>query len=284
MFASSTVCPRRDRSAYSGRVTATPTKVAAFFDLDKTIIAKSSILAFSKPFFTEGLITRASVLQSSYAQFLFMLSGADHDQMERMRAYLTDMTAGWNVEQVKAIVAETLHDIVDPLVYAEAADLVADHKASGHDVVIVSASGEEVVTPIAAALGADRSIATRLTVEDGRYTGEVEFYAYGEGKVEGIRALADEFGYDLERCYAYSDSITDLPMLEAVGHPTAVNPDRALRRTANEKGWPVLVFSNPVSLRSRIAAPSTAMAAGAAVGLTALFAGAYTYSTRRKRK
>lgn len=259
-------------------------RVAAFFDLDKTVIAKSSALAFSRPFFAQGLITRRSVLQSSYAQFLFLLSGADHDQMERMRAHLTSMTAGWDVEQVRAVVAETLHDIVDPLIYAEAVDLIADHKARGHDVVIVSASGEEVVAPIAAALGATHSTATRMVVADGRYTGDLEFYCYGDGKVEAMRELAVSEGYDLAKCYAYSDSVTDLPMLEAVGHPTAVNPDRALRRAASESGWPVLSFSNPVSLRARLQTPSRSTVAAAAALLSgAAVAGVYTYGLRRRK-
>ncbi|WP_137725477.1 HAD family hydrolase [Prescottella subtropica] len=259
-------------------------RVAAFFDLDKTVIAKSSALAFSRPFFAQGLITRRSVLQGSYAQFLFLLAGADHDQMERMRAHLTTMTAGWDVAQVRAIVTETLHDIVDPLIYAEAADLIADHKARGHDVVIVSASGEEVVTPIAAALGATYSTATRMVVEDGRYTGELEFYCYGDGKVEAMRELAERHGYDLDHCYAYSDSVTDLPMLAAVGHPTAVNPDRSLRRAATEKGWPVLTFSNPVSLRARLqTSPRTTVAAGAAVLSGAAAAAALTYTLLRRK-
>ncbi|MFC9788088.1 HAD-IB family hydrolase [Rhodococcus sp. NPDC127528] len=259
-------------------------RVAAFFDLDKTIIAKSSTLAFSRPFFDQGLINRRSVLKSSYAQFLFLLSGADHDQMERMRTHLTNMCAGWDVEQVRAIVAETLHDIVDPLVFAEAADLIADHKLRGHDVVVVSASGEEVVTPIARALGATRAAATRMTVENGRFTGELDFYCYGEGKVEAMRELARTENYDLDRCYAYSDSSTDLPMLEAVGHPTAVNPDRALRREAAGNGWPILTFSNPVPLRDRFATRSTAaVATTAAVGLGAVLAGALTYGVLRRR-
>lgn len=147
-------------------------RIAAFFDLDKTVIAKSSALAFSKPFFAQGLLNRRAVLKSSYAQFLFMLSGADHDQVERMRAHIAAMCTGWDVEQIKAIVAETLHDIVDPLVFAEAADLIADHRLRGHDVIIVSASGEEVVTPIATALGATHSTASRMRIEDGRYAGE----------------------------------------------------------------------------------------------------------------
>src|SRR6266699_2486123 len=105
-----------------------PVRTAAFFDLDKTVIAKSSTLAFSKPFFDQGLINRRAVLKSTYAQFLFLMSGADHDQMDRMRSYITNMCTGWDVEQVKSIVGETLHDIVDPLVFAEAAELIADHR------------------------------------------------------------------------------------------------------------------------------------------------------------
>jgi HAD superfamily hydrolase (TIGR01490 family) len=260
-----------------------PVRTAAFFDLDKTVIAKSSTLAFSKPFFEQGLINRRAVLKSTYAQFLFMMSGADHDQMDRMRSYLTNMVAGWDVDQVKSIVAETLHDIVDPLVFAEAAELIADHKLCGRDVVVVSASGEEIVAPIARALGATHAMATRMVVEDGKYTGEIAFYCYGENKAEAIRQLAAREGYALEHCYAYSDSITDLPMLEAVGHPTVVNPDRALRKEAAARNWPVLTFTRPVSLRDRIPAPSgAAVATTAAVGMSALAAGALTYSLLRR--
>ena len=149
---------------------------------------------------------------------------------------------------------------------AEAADLIADHKLRGHDVVVVSASGEEVVAPIAQALGATHYSATRMAVEDGKFTGDLDFYCYGEGKVQAIRELAEANNYDLALCYAYSDSATDLPMLGAVGHPTAVNPDRALRKEAAGNGWPILTFSNPVPLRARIQTPSgTAVATTAAV-------------------
>ena len=263
--------------------TAPHARTAAFFDLDKTIIAKSSTLAFSKPFFAQGLLNRRAVLKSSYAQFIFLLSGADHDQMDRMRAHMTNMCTGWDVAQVKSIVNETLHDIVTPLVFAEAADLIAAHKLCGRDVVVVSASGEEIVAPIARALGATHAMATRMVVEDGRYTGEVAFYCYGEGKVQAIRELAAREGYPLEHCYAYSDSITDLPMLEAVGHPSVVNPDRGLRKEASERGWPTLTFSRPVSLRDRLPSPSgAAIATTAAVGISALAAGAVTYSLLRR--
>lgn len=265
------------------RIPEPPIRTAAFFDLDKTVIAKSSTLAFSKPFFEQGLINRQEVLKSAYAQFLFLMSGADHDQMDRMRSYITNMCTGWNVEQVKSIVNETLHDIVDPLVFAEAASLIADHKLCGRDVVVVSASGEEIVAPIARGLGATHAMATRMVVEDGKYTGEVGFYCYGEGKVDAIRELAAREGYALEHCYAYSDSITDLPMLEAVGHPTVCNPDRALRKEAASRGWPVLEFSRPVPIRTRIPSPSgAAVATTVAVSVSAVAAGALTYSLLRR--
>ena len=244
---------------------------AAFFDLDKTIIAKSSTLAFGKPFYQGGLINRRTVLRSAYAQFVFALSGADEDQMDRMRDYLTAMCAGWDVQQIRDIVTETLHEIIDPLVYNEAVELIAEHKAAGRDVVIISSSGDEVVRPIGEMVGADHVIATRMVVADGRYTGEIEFYAYGPHKAAGLLALAAERGYDLADSYAYSDSITDLPMLAAVGHPFVVNPDKGLRRAAGERGWPVLMFTNAVPLRERLSGlrPPQPVAGAAMVGAVA---------------
>ena len=240
---------------------------AAFFDLDKTIIAKSSTLAFGRSFYNGGLINRRAVLRTAYAQFVYLAGGADHDQMERMRQFLSAMATGWDVEQVKEIVGETLHDLIDPLIYSEAAALIAEHKAAGRDVVIVSTSGSEVVEPIAEMLGADLAIGTRMAVgEDGKYSGEIEFYAYAENKAKAIVELAAERGYDLSRSFAYSDSATDVPMLEAVGHPYAVNPDRTLRREATAREWPILVFDKPVALRSRVGE----LAARPAVSGTAL--------------
>jgi HAD superfamily hydrolase (TIGR01490 family) len=255
------------------------TCAAAFFDLDKTVIAKSSTLAFGRPFFQGGLINRRAVLKGAYAQFVFSLAGADADQMERMRQQITAMTTGWDVAVVHEIVRETLHEIVDPLVYAEAADLIDAHRAAGRDVVIVSSSGAEMVEPIGEMLGVDRVVATRMVIRDGRYTGEVDFYAYGENKAAAMREIAAEEGWDLAECWAYSDSVTDLPMLEAVGHPTAVNPDRGLRRIAAERDWPVLGFTRPVSLRSRFSGARTPMVTGAAVG--AAVVGLTWYARRR---
>jgi HAD superfamily hydrolase (TIGR01490 family) len=267
----------------SGSSESPQTGVAAFFDLDKTIIASSSALAFSKPMLRHGLISRRAALKSAYAQLVFSLSGADEDRTERMRAEISALCAGWDVAQVSAIVNETLHDIVDPLVYAEAAELIASHKERGHDVIVLSAAGQEVVHPIAAMLGIGRSVATRMEIIDGRYSGEVEFYCYGEQKAVAAKQLASDHGYDLAACYAYTDSSTDVPLLEVVGNPHAVNPDRTLRRVATERDWPILTFTNPVSLRSRIPTPSaTAVAFG--VGIGAVAAGMTWYGLARRKR
>jgi HAD superfamily hydrolase (TIGR01490 family) len=263
-------------------------RAAAFFDLDKTVIAKSSTLTFSKSFYRGGLISRRAALRTAYIQFVFLAGGADHDQMERMREYLSALCKGWNVAQVKELVAETLHDLIDPIIYDEAASLIEEHHAAGRDVVIVSTSGAEVVEPIGEMLGADRVVATRMVVgEDGCFTGEVEYYAYGPTKAEAVQELAASEGYDLARCYAYSDSATDVPMLEAVGHPYAVNPDRALRREAAAREWPVLVFDKPVRLKQRLPAftlpARPALVAAVAVGAAAVTAGVVWYAGRRRR-
>jgi HAD superfamily hydrolase (TIGR01490 family) len=260
-------------------------RAAAFFDLDKTIIAKSSTLAFGRPFFHGGLINRRAVLKASYAQFVYLVAGADEDQMDRLRDYMAALCTGWDVRQVRDIVTETLHDIVDPLIFEEAAALIEEHKSLGRDIVIVSSSGEEVVGPIGEMVGADHVIATRMVVTDGRYTGEIEFYAYGPNKASAIVDHARRMGYDLDACYAYSDSATDLPMLETVGHPAVVNPDRALRRLAVQRGWPVLTFSRAVSLQSRLAGmrtPAGPVVAGTAVGVGAAVVGIAWYAARRR--
>ena len=259
------------------------TRSAAFFDLDKTIIAKSSTLAFSRPFYQGGLLSRRAVLRSAYAQFVFAGSGADHDQLEKMRAYLTNMVTGWDVDVVRQSVAETLHSIIDPLVFEEAVDLIEEHRAAGREVVIVSASGSEVVEPIGEMLGVDHVIATALVVEDGRYTGDVGFYAYGRNKALAMKRLAEQRGYDLAESYAYSDSETDAPMLEAVGHPYAVNPDKALRKIAEDNGWPILTFARPVALRRRLGL-DTRVGKAAALAVVASAVGAITVALVSRRK
>jgi hypothetical protein len=171
-----------------------------------------------------------------------------------------------------------MDEVIDPIVYDEALELIREHQARGRRVFIVSASPEEVVVPLTDYLGADEAIATRpRTDPSGRYTGEIEFYSYGPFKAEAMRRVAERDGLDLDACWAYSDSATDIPMLEAVGHPVAVNPDRGLAEYAAEQGWEVRIFAEPIRLRSRVSMPAPAATAAVSGGLAALIGGAVAW-------
>src|SRR5690242_10283864 len=137
----------------------TPVAAAAFVDLDKPSLAGSGALAFRRPFPPEGLIPRRAVPPSGYAQALLLVAGADASTMDRLRERITTLCAGWDVAQVREVVAQALHETVEPLVYAEAQALIAEHRTQGDEIVVLSASGQEVVEPIAAMIGADRCLA-----------------------------------------------------------------------------------------------------------------------------
>lgn len=271
--------PDSPRTAPTGGP-AVPLRPAAFFDLDKTVIATSAATAFARPFVLGGLLTRRAAVRSAGAQVAFLLGGATEGRTERVRAQLSAMVAGWDVERVSTIVAANLNAAIGGVLHAEAVDLVQQHHAAGHDVVVVSASSEELVRPVAGLIGADEVIASRMAVADGRYTGEIAFYAYGPAKAEAMRDLARRRGYDLAESSAYTDSVTDVPMLEAVGHGFVVNPDRALRARAQQEGWTVLRFRRRVLLRrarrSRRPGPSGARDRHPAVWVGAAVAAALT--------
>ncbi len=244
---------------------------AAFFDLDKTVIAKAALLAFSPTFRRAGILSWWLVLRALWGQVVFRYLGADESRMAKLRTSALRVASGWDQQHVRRLVVEALEQVVDPIVYHEALDLISDHYAQGHRVYVISASPEEIVVPLAGYLGVDEALATRAELDgDGRYTGRVEFYCQGPNKAVAIREIAARDGLDLTASYAYSDSITDLPMLEAVGHPVAVNPDRDLARAAAQRGWPVRRFQHGVSIRNRIAATTSnqrVAAGGTMVGI-----------------
>ena len=263
---------------------------AAFFDLDKTVIAKASIVAFGRPFYRGGLINKRTVLRALYAELVYLHLGASEQKLNQIRESVLRLIRGWHSDRVREIVAEAIEGIVEPIIYAEAADLIDFHHEHGRLVVIVSASPEEIVAPLSRFLGADEFIASQARVDaEGRYTGSMQFYAFGPFKAEAMDALAAERGIDLAASYAYTDSYTDLPMLEAVGHPVAVNPDRVLNRYAREHDFEVLHFSQTVSLWNRVRdrfgtvppRPAIAASAGAVVlGMVAAVAGWWLGSRR----
>ena len=257
--------------------TRTPARrlVAAFFDLDKTIIATSSAYAFGKEFMHNGLITPANALQISLAKATYMMMGQTSEQMDSSRDQLTAMVRGWKVDEVEHIVHETLHTVVTPAIYAEARELIDFHKAAGHTVVIISASAETLVRPIAEELGVDVIAATELEVIDGEFTGEILHYRKGPAKAEAVLEIAEELGIALEDSFAYSDSATDIPMLELVGHPVAVNPDRPLKKHALENSWDIRAFKDPVPLFTLPNAREVGIGAGVVAGVAAVVAAGF---------
>ena len=253
-------------------------RIAAFFDLDKTVIAKASMVAFSRPLQRAGMLPRRLMLKAAWGQLVYQMVGASPEKLEKLRRSVLQLTQGWDQAEISSIVRETLGDVIEPIVYDEALDRIRAHQSWGHKVFIVSASPEEVVAPIAQLLGVDEAIATRAELdEEGRYSGRTERYVYAEEKVVAITEVAERDGLDLDHCWAYSDSATDIPMLAAVGHPVAVNPDRELARAARQRGWKVEQFRLEVPLRERVPMPVPRHAAvgGGAVAAGTLAVGAW---------
>jgi HAD superfamily hydrolase (TIGR01490 family) len=253
--------------------------VAAFFYLDKTVIAKASMVAFSRPLQRAGMLSRRMMLRAAWGQLLYAQFGATPEKLEKLRESVLRLTKGWDQAEISAIVRDTLGDVIEPIVYDEALGRIRAHQAWGHKVFIVSASPEEVVAPIAQLLGVDEAIATRAELDDeGRYSGRTERYVYAEEKVVAMTEVAARDDLDLDHCWAYSDSATDIPMLAAVGHPVAVNPDRELAKVAKERGWMVEQFRLEVPLRERVPMPAPKHAAavgGGAAVVGALVGGAW---------
>lgn len=259
-----------------------PAMTAAFFDLDKTVIARASMIAFGKPFTRAGLLSRRVLVRALWGQLVYLWLGASEKKLIKTRDAALKLTRGWDQQKVRTIVREAIDEVIEPIVFEEALELIRMHQAEGRLVAIVSASPIEVVQPLSDHLGADLAIGTEAKIVDGRYSGELVRYAYGPAKADAIRELALERDIDLDASYAYSDSVTDLPMMELVGHPVAVNPDRPLLRIANEREWEVVRFEKPVRLRDRLPMPTaTQTAAGGGLGVLLTAAAIVWWRLRR---
>ena len=214
---------------------------AAFFDLDRTLLRRSSALALAPAFRRRGIITRRMMIEAAAWQVLFMLRGASHEAVRRAAEDGLLLLRGHTPEDMRELVAESMETVLRPLVYAQSLDLVERHRRRGEPVYIVSATLQEIVQAIADDFGFDGALGTVCEVIDGVYTGKAIRALHAEAKADCIRTL----DHDLAASTAYSDSHTDLPFLEAVGHPVAVNPDRALRKIAAERDWPIGEFRGP---------------------------------------
>ena len=208
---------------------------AAFFDLDRTLISGSSAFVFATAARRAGLMGARQLARDGLSALTFKLRGASDDKSAAVRDRILGAVAGIRQDDLVALNAEVLPRLLDKI-RPEARRLLDLHRHAGRATYIVSASPVEIVEPLAATLGMTGGIGTRSVVVDGVYTGELAGpFCYGPGKVEAMAEVARWDGLDLAQCYAYSDSASDLPMLEAVGHPVAVNPDGTLERHARRQ-------------------------------------------------
>jgi HAD superfamily hydrolase (TIGR01490 family) len=247
--------------------TRTPVNAAAFFDLDRTLISGSSAFSFGIAAWRNKLIPTGELLSDAVNALTFKLVGATDERSEAVRDRILHAVEGAQQSDLLALNEQIIPRILER-VRPESRGLIEMHHEAGRETWIVSASPIELVDPLAKALGMTGGIATRSEVVDGRYTGNLDGpFVYGEGKREAIQTLADDRGYDLRLSYSYSDSASDLPMMEMVGHPVAVNPDRPLESVAHQRGWPMVIFSR----RTKQVVKTTTAGAGAAGLATATY-------------
>jgi HAD superfamily hydrolase (TIGR01490 family) len=246
---------------------------AAFFDLDRTLISGSSAFAFGIAAWRNDLVPTSSFARDALGALLFRHRGATDDQVARVRARILRAVRGVRQADLMALNTTLIPKLLSR-VRPEAQRLVDMHRRAGRHTYIVSASPQELVEPLASALGMTGGIGTVSEVDaEGVYTGELAGpFVYGPGKVAAITEMAEWEGYDLALSYAYSDSVSDRPMLEVVGHPVAVNPDNALARIAHDHGWPIVIFRQ----RTRRVVRRTTAIVGAAGVAGAAFAGGLT--------
>ena len=243
---------------------------AAFFDLDRTLISGSSTFAFGIAAWRAELLDGRRLSIDAVRALSFRLFGASDERALDTRQRMLDAIRDAPVADLAALEHVIVPRLIDQ-VRPESRELVEMHRDAGRDTWIVSASGMGIVEPLARAVGMTGGVGTRLATADGRYTGELDGpFVYGEGKVEAVRALAQERGYDLRLSYAYSDSASDVPLLELVGHPVAVNPDRELETLARARGWPVVVFARRAK---RVATVTTLATTALGIALAAYGAG-----------
>ncbi len=254
----------------------TPARAAAFFDLDRTIISGSSVFAFGWVAYRAGLMPTSQLLSDAVNAVAFKFTGASDDKTEMVKTRILEAIAGVPVSTFTDLADEILPRLMAD-VRREARGLIDLHTDAGRDTYIVSASPIEIVSKFAEAMEMTGGIGTVAEISHGVYTGRLaEPFCYGEGKADAIRRIAAEKGYDLEASYAYTDSAGDLPMLEAVGHPVAVNPDRALETIAYHRGWPIVEFSRT---RKKVIKRTTA-----AAGAMALAGATYALGRYRGRR
>jgi HAD superfamily hydrolase (TIGR01490 family) len=230
-----------------------PKKAAAFFDLDRTLMAGASAFQFGRAAAKAGLVSRRQLAADALANLRFRLQGATDEATDQLRVRVQNQLRGVPEREILRLTPDMLTGIL-PRVYPQMVDIAYDHQDAGREVYIVTAAAQGVAELIASVLRFDGAIGTVWEVVDGVVTGEIVGpFTYGEGKAVAIRELAAERNLDLEASYAYSDSVSDLPMMRVVGHAVAVNPDAGLLEVATREGWEIITFER-LGARLKLAA------------------------------
>jgi HAD superfamily hydrolase (TIGR01490 family) len=220
---------------------AAPDDGAAFFDLDKTLMQGSSAFQFARAAYRNGLLSRRRLAADAWANTRFRLRGATDEDSLALRQRIATGLSGSRVLDLQRLGPDVLAGVL-PRLYPRMLAVAYAHQDAGRRAYITTAASQELAEILARVISFDGAIGSELSeVVDGVYTGRVTgLFAYNTGKADAIRQLAAREGIDLDQSYAYTDSVSDLPMLEAVGHPVAVNPDRALAAIARERGWELM--------------------------------------------
>lgn len=250
-------------------------KAAAFFDLDRTLIAGSSAFVFGAAAWRAGMMPTSELLSDARKAIAFRFTGASDEKANAVRDRILTAIEGRNVDELTALGDDVIPRLLDD-VRKESQGFIDLHTEAGRDTYVISASPIEIVRTLSQELGMTGAIATVAETVDNVYTGELaEPFCYGNAKADAIRRIATQLGYNLDLCYAYSDSVSDLPMLEVVGHPVAVNPDNGLEAVARSRGWPIVEFSRTAR---RVVRTTTA-----AVGAVGLASATYALGRRHGR-
>jgi HAD superfamily hydrolase (TIGR01490 family) len=243
---------------------------AAFFDLDRTLMQGSSGFQFGRAAYRAGLLSRRQLVADAWANLHFRLQGSSDEATAALRERISSSLAGVRVRDMERLGPDVLALIL-PRLYPRMLSLAYEHQDAGRRVYIFTAASQELAEMLAHVLSFDGGVGSRFSeVKDGVFTGRPGgLFVYGADKARAVRRLAEREKIDLSRSYAYSDSASDLPMLRAVGHPVAVNPDRELLAEAREQGWEVLRFERLGRRLKAVAGLLGALAAGG-IGSAAL--------------
>jgi len=223
---------------------AAPNRRAAFFDVDNTLVRGSTIYFLGRGMYQRGFFTKADISRFVLANLRFRLTGTEkQDEINRFQKSAQDFIGGHNVSEIKSVAQEIYDEYVSPSLWEGTIDIAKKHLNDGVEVWLVTAAPEDMAKLIAERLGFTGALGSKAAIVDGHYTGEMNGpLLHGKEKAEAIRQIANERGFFLEDCFGYSDSHNDLPLLQTVGHPSAINPDAILRIRALKENWPIHDF------------------------------------------